>query len=437
MSKKSRRTKQRGKQVQSSYINRLHIEQMMNQANKQLHQGDFAGAVDTCQHLLKRYLQRPTSQRVEVLAYMGLANAMLQRFQESYDIFTEAVSIDPTNAELWYNRGLASNCTTRLGQAVLDFERAVELLDTTPALAPYKDDVVKKFTDELEKSRKLAEEAMQLRGPDFTLDQLIEQDEAFQRGLSMTRAGKWKEAEQAFRRVIEMGECLPQYSGNLGVVLLMQQRYDEAEAALKRALKFDPHYKLARENLAAIPALRRSGRPAELRLRNELQESDVDQTITLYQPGNDTQPAITSTIKKLQTTTKLHLGKQPSRYRFFLNPYEDVRFTRCPQCGNKTRQRKLPLVIHIEPMYILSLNKTCRYCPDCDLLIAHRDQLESLLVAIFEEQNPDIIGNDYVVLGTVDRANWKEGVQHGQTGQNLLDALHDFKEVITFKPVVG
>jgi hypothetical protein len=24
------------------------------------------------------------------------------------------------------------------------------------------------------------------------------------------------------------------------------------------------------------------------------------------------------------------LGKQPPRYRFFLNPYEDMRFTRCP-----------------------------------------------------------------------------------------------------------
>ena len=43
------------------------------------------------------------------------------------------------------------------------------------------------------------------------------------------------------------------------------------------------------------------------------------------------------------------LGKQPPRYRFFLNPYTDVRFTTCPQCRGKTSQRKLPLVIHIDP----------------------------------------------------------------------------------------
>lgn len=52
------------------------------------------------------------------------------------------------------------------------------------------------------------------------------------------------------------------------------------------------------------------------------------------------------------------LGKQKPRYRFFLNPYPDVRFTSCPQCGNKMRQRKLPLVIHIDPNVLFALNKS-------------------------------------------------------------------------------
>ena len=47
------------------------------------------------------------------------------------------------------------------------------------------------------------------------------------------------------------------------------------------------------------------------------------------------------------------LGKQPPRHRFFLNPYTDVRFTTCPQCGGKTRVRKLPLVIHIDPAQLV------------------------------------------------------------------------------------
>ncbi len=127
------------------------------------------------------------------------------------------------------------------------------------------------------------------------------------------------------------------------------------------------------------------------------------------------------------------LGKQPPRYRFFLNPYQDMRFTRCPQCGNKTRQRKLPLVIHVDPMLLLSLNKTCRYCPHCDLLIAHQDDVEHLLAEIFTEQMPEVVGNDYLVLGTQDRAVWKRGAQQQLTLQEALETLHDFKEVVTFK----
>lgn len=128
------------------------------------------------------------------------------------------------------------------------------------------------------------------------------------------------------------------------------------------------------------------------------------------------------------------LGKQPPRYRFFLNPYSDVRFTTCPQCGKKTRQRKLPLVIHIDPMQLIALNKTCRYCPTCDLLIAHQDEIEAFLAAFFGEQRPEIVGNDYLVVGTEDRADWRRGVDTPLTIPEALECLHDFAEVVRFEP---
>jgi len=130
-------------------------------------------------------------------------------------------------------------------------------------------------------------------------------------------------------------------------------------------------------------------------------------------------------------------GKQPPEYRFILNPYQDMRFTKCPQCDNKMHQRKLPLVIYIEPNYFLSLNKTCRYCPRCDLLIAHQDDVEHFLASVFMAQKPEIIGNDYLVVGTLDRAMWKRGTQQPLTLQETLDALHDFKEVVTVKVTGG
>ncbi len=144
-----------------------------------------------------------------------------------------------------------------------------------------------------------------------------------------------------------------------------------------------------------------------------------------------------SANKKVKVKEKLQLGKLPPLYRFFLNPYDDVRFTNCPQCANKTRQRKLPLFIHISPGQPMTLNKTCRYCPNCDLLIAHQDEIEDIMVQAFTEIDPGIIGNDYLVIGTVERATWKRAMQTQLPVQDTLDALHDFKEVVSFKPRGG
>src|SRR5215213_7274231 len=122
------------------------------------------------------------------------------------------------------------------------------------------------------------------------------------------------------------------------------------------------------------------------------------------------------------------LGKQPPRYRFFLNPYTDVRFTTCPQCGGKTRVRKLPLVIHIDPLQLVALNKTCRYCPPCDLLIAHQDELEAWLAAFFGQHKPEIVGNDYLVVGTEDRTDWRRGVRTPMSTQEALECLQRSEE---------
>jgi hypothetical protein len=128
------------------------------------------------------------------------------------------------------------------------------------------------------------------------------------------------------------------------------------------------------------------------------------------------------------------VSKLPKLYKFILNPYSDARFTRCPKCEGKTRQKKLPLVIHVAPLFPLVLNKTCRYCPGCDILIAHQDELESLLVAMFEQRAPEAIGNDYLVLGTFSRADWRRGVKDPYLVKEMLDHLHEFKAYLTVEP---
>ena len=125
---------------------------------------------------------------------------------------------------------------------------------------------------------------------------------------------------------------------------------------------------------------------------------------------------------------------RPARHYFFLNPYQDCAFTKCPKCDNKTRVRKYPLVIHIEPEQILNLNKTCKYCTECDLIIVKQVDIEALMTACFENGRLSIIGNDYLVIGTLDRSDWKESQEKPITSV-VMEKVHPFKDMLKFEPM--
>jgi Flp pilus assembly protein TadD len=267
MSRKSKQSKHKKKFTASLSP----VDKYFDLIGHHIFEGNYAEAVTLCERLLK-YLPKNAPQRVDALAQLGTAQAMLRNFPQSYAAYTEALSLDPNNAELWFNRGMASRFTSRFGRSLRDYERAKEL-NIRPELA-------KKLEDELKFARDLAEKTLTLRSPDFTLDQLIEQEDLFQNGLQLMEAGDWEGAEQAFRTSIAMGDCLPQPWGNLGISLMMQERYDEAEAALKRALTMDPGYTLAKKNLAALPEIRRTGLAPIVDIRDPFKTSKLKQSIT-------------------------------------------------------------------------------------------------------------------------------------------------------------
>jgi len=129
------------------------------------------------------------------------------------------------------------------------------------------------------------------------------------------------------------------------------------------------------------------------------------------------------------------LGNLTPMYKFFLNPYADIRFTSsCPSCSGKTKQRKLPLAIHVSDWGMVILNKTCRFCPASALVIGHQDEIEGLLAQLFGESAPEVVGNDYLVVGTVERKDWRRGLAEPLTNAEMLAALHDFKDHLNFKP---
>src|SRR5438270_13907236 len=110
MAKKSRRRKQKAVQkvVTSSASQADRYFDLMQQ---HVVQGNYVEAVAVGQRLLS--VLPPRSQlRVDTLLQLGVAQAMLQNFSESYEALTEGLSINPNDADLWFNRGMASRFTS-------------------------------------------------------------------------------------------------------------------------------------------------------------------------------------------------------------------------------------------------------------------------------------------------------------------------------------
>jgi tetratricopeptide (TPR) repeat protein len=242
----------------------------LGKAEQQLIEKKYKSVVQSAERVL-RYVPEDSKPAGEAYSYLGIAHSMLQNFDEAYEAFSKALAVFPEDSMIWYNRSGAARYTMRFGQSVRDLERALEL-GSKPELR-------KDYEEALAFIRKIAYQEMALRGPDFALDDLIEQQELFQSALRLMEKKQWAKAEEALRRVIEMGDCNPQPWGNLAGCLIMQERYDEAEEALHRALEIEPDYDLALRNLALMPIIRQTGVP-DFELRQPFKEQKLKQSIT-------------------------------------------------------------------------------------------------------------------------------------------------------------
>ena len=80
----------------------------------------------------------------------------------------------------------------------------------------------------------------------------------------------------------------------------------------------------------------------------------------------------------------------------------------------------------------MSLNKTCKYCPDCDLVIAKKQELEPLIQTFVQMHNPQHVENDYLVLGTIDKKLWAKGKHTPLDNSEIFNNLFVFEEVLNF-----
>ena len=62
--------------------------------------------------------------------------------------------------------------------------------------------------------------------------------------------------------------------------------------------------------------------------------------------------------------------------------------------------------------------------------MVHQNELEAQLANSFSKIAPEFIGNEYLVIGTVDKRVWKKGLE-GSEGEfsEMLRHIADFKRV--------
>lgn len=124
------------------------------------------------------------------------------------------------------------------------------------------------------------------------------------------------------------------------------------------------------------------------------------------------------------------IGKLAPRYSYAVNPHPEVRLSKCPLCEKATHPRKFALLIHVEGWGPFSLGKTCVYCAPCELIMVHQQELEGLLAQMFGNRIPKLSSKDYLVIGTVEKKVWQEGMKgSGLTVGQIWEHVADFKKV--------
>jgi hypothetical protein len=59
-------------------------------------------------------------------------------------------------------------------------------------------------------------------------------------------------------------------------------------------------------------------------------------------------------------------------------------------------------------------------------LIAHKHEIEHLMTDLFLHYDPEVIGNDYLIIGTVEKEAWREGLKQLMAVDKILPHVSAF-----------
>ena len=71
------------------------------------------------------------------------------------------------------------------------------------------------------------------------------------------------------------------------------------------------------------------------------------------------------------------------------------------------------------------------------MLIGHKHEIEHHLTELFMKIDPEVIGNDYLVFGTIEKKAWRENLKDPKPLNEMRQHIHDFKSYQDIRMTMG
>lgn len=217
--------------------------------------GDMKGAGSRLQRLLD---ENPEDK--DALFAMGIWYLYEQQPDQALLFFEAATDIDPEFIEAWINRGMAhmhlsnvSGNTEELPGGGNMWHMAAMLKCFQQVMECEQEDLSEQGESEVERCRSILEiSAKEAERSGISLEVYIESMENYASGLDHMEELEWEAALEQFRVTLELNPLSYHACGNSGTCLIALDRVNEAREMLQRALKMEPNYKPALDNLKLL-----------------------------------------------------------------------------------------------------------------------------------------------------------------------------------------
>jgi tetratricopeptide (TPR) repeat protein len=176
------------------------------------------------------------------LSNLGVALQGKGRIGEAIVLYREALKVNPSHVEAWLNLGNALGKTGDVDGAIVAFREAERLEPDEPAIGGL-------IRAALEVQRR------QAARPSVPAKVAPEARASFERANELRDGGRLDEAAAAYREAIRIDPGFAEARNNLGSVLGRQGRAAEAVEEISKAIEIAPDLSAAHNNLAIVLAM--------------------------------------------------------------------------------------------------------------------------------------------------------------------------------------